>query len=205
MITLYNYEDKTKEALIEKCTSELNVSLDDLIVKETESETGLLKKTKKYQLTAVKKSDIIAEIKSFITELQQKFNIEINSEVNVRDNNFNVMLVSSNNAILIGKEGRTIESIQIILNQFINNQIDMNVRINVDASNYKGKKVKNFEYEIKTIAKSVLRTKVAVKLDPMNSYNRRIVHNVVSNFEHLTSLSEGEEPNRFITIAYKED
>ena len=204
MITLYNYEDKTKETLIEKCTSELNVSLDDLIIKETESESGLIKK-KKYQLTAVKKSDIIAEIKSFIKELQEKFNIEINSEVTVRENTFNVMLVSSNNAILIGKEGRTIESIQIILNQFINNQIDMNIRINVDASNYKGKKVKNFEYEIKTIAKGVLKTKVAVKLDPMNSYNRRIVHNVVSNFEHLTSLSEGEEPNRFITIAYKED
>ena len=204
MITLYNYEDKTKETLIEKCTSELNVSLDDLIIKETESESGLIKK-KKYQLIAVKKSDVIAEIKSFIKELQEKFNIEINSEVTVRENTFNVMLVSSNNAILIGKEGRTIESIQIILNQFINNQIDMNVRINVDASNYKGKKVKNFEYEIKTIAKGVLKTKVAVKLDPMNSYNRRIVHNVVSNFEHLTSLSEGEEPNRFITIAYKED
>ena len=205
MITLYNYEDKTKESAIEKCISELNTNLEDLIIKETESETGLLKKVKKYQLTVVKKSDIITEIKSFINELQQKFNIEINSEVTVRDNNFNVMLVSSNNAILIGKEGRTIESIQIILNQFINNQIDMNVRINVDASNYKGKKLKNFEYEIKTIAKSVLRTKVAVKLDPMNSYNRRIVHNIVSNFENLTSLSEGEEPNRFITIAYKED
>ena len=204
MITLYNYEDKTKDTLIEKCTSELNVSLDDLIIKETESESGLIKK-KKYQLTAVKKSDVISEIKSFIKELQEKFNIDITSEVTVRENTFNVMLVSSNNAILIGKEGRTIESIQIILNQFINNQIDMNVRVNVDASNYKGKKVKNFEYEIKTIAKGVLKTKVAVKLDPMNSYNRRIVHNVVSNFEHLTSLSEGEEPNRFITIAYKED
>ena len=204
MITLYNYEDKTKETLIEKCTSELNVSLDDLIIKETESESGLIKK-KKYQLTAVKKSDVISEIKSFIKELQEKFNIDITSEVTVRENTFNVMLVSSNNAILIGKEGRTIESIQIILNQFINNQIDMNVRINVDASNYKGKKIKNFEYEIKKIAKSVLRTKVAVKLDPMNSYNRRIVHNVVSEFENLTSLSEGEEPNRYVVIDYKED
>ena len=84
-------------------------------------------------------------------------------------------------------------------------KIDMNLRINVDASNYKGKKIKNFEYEIKKIAKSVLRTKVAVKLDPMNSYNRRIVHNVVSEFENLTSLSEGEEPNRYVVIDYKED
>ena len=204
MITLYNYEDKTKENLISKALEELNVTEEDIITKESESESGLFK-NKKYQLTVVKKEDVIKEIKSFINTLAEKFNIEITSEVTVRDNNYNVMMVSNNNPILIGKDGRTIESIQVIINQFINNQIGMNVRINVDASNYKGKKLKNFEYEIKSIAKSVLRTKVAVKLDPMNSYNRRIVHNVVSNFENLTSLSEGEEPNRYVTIAYKED
>lgn len=204
MITLYNYEDKTKENLISKALEELNVTEEDIITKESESESGLFK-NKKYQLTVVKKEDVIKEIKSFINTLAEKFNIEITSEVTVRDNNYNVMMVSNNNPILIGKDGRTIESIQVIINLFINNQIGMNVRINVDASNYKGKKLKNFEYEIKSIAKSVLRTKVAVKLDPMNSYNRRIVHNVVSNFENLTSLSEGEEPNRYVTIAYKED
>ena len=204
MITLYNYEDKSKELLKEKCLSELNVTEEEIFTKESETESGLFK-NKKYQLTVVKKEDIIAEVKDFINTLAQKFNIEINTEVTLRDNNINVMMVSNNNAILIGKDGRTIESIQIILNQFINNQIDMNLRINVDASNYKGKKIKNFEYEIKKIAKSVLRTKVAVKLDPMNSYNRRIVHNVVSEFENLTSLSEGEEPNRYVVIDYKED
>ncbi len=204
MITLYNYEDKVKETLKEKALNELNVTEEDIITKESESESGLFK-NKKYQLTVVKKEDIIKEIKDFIKTFAEKFNIEIQTEVTVRDNNFNIMMVSNNNPILIGKDGRTIEAIQLILNQFINNQIDMNVRINVDASNYKGKKLKNFEYEIKSIAKSVLRTRVAVKLDPMNSYNRRIVHNVVSNFENLTSLSEGEEPNRYITIAYKED
>jgi len=204
MITLYNYEDKSKELLKEKCLSELNVTEEEIFTKESETESGLFK-NKKYQLTVVKKEDIISEVKDFINTLAQKFNIEINTEVTLRDNNINVMMVSNNNAILIGKDGRTIESIQIILNQYINNQIDMNLRINVDASNYKGKKIKNFEYEIKKIAKSVLRTKVAVKLDPMNSYNRRIVHNVVSEFENLTSLSEGEEPNRYVVIDYKED
>lgn len=204
MITLYNYEDKSKEVLKEKCLNELNVTEEDIFTKESETESGLFK-NKKYQLIVVKKEDIIREVKDFINTLASKFNIEITTEVTLRDNNVNVMMVSNNNAILIGKDGRTIESIQIILNQYINNQIDMNLRINVDASNYKGKKIKNFEYEIKKIAKSVLRTKVAVKLDPMNSYNRRIVHNVVSEFENLTSLSEGEEPNRYVVIDYKED
>lgn len=204
MITLYNYEDKTQELTKEKCLQELNVSEDELLIKESETDKGLFK-NKKYLLTAVKKQDVINEIKEFINTLATKMNIEINSEITNRENNFNVMMVSNNNPILIGKDGRTIESIQLLINQYINNQIDMNVRINVDASNYKGKKLKNFEYEIKKIAKSVLRSKVAVKLDPMNSYNRRLVHNIISEFENLTSLSEGEEPNRYIVVAYKED
>lgn len=204
MITLYNYEDKTQELVKEKCLQELNVNEEDLLIKEEEVTQGLFK-NKKIQLTVVKKEDIKNEIKEFLNTFAQKFNIDIKSEITVRDNNFNVMMVSDNNPILIGKDGRTIEAIQLIINQFINNQIGMNIRINVDASNYKGKKIKNFEYEIKKIAKGVLRSRVAVKLDPMNSYNRRLVHNVVSEFENLTSLSEGEEPNRYITIAYKED
>ena len=204
MITLYNYEEKTQELAKEKCLQELNLNEEELIIKESETDKGLFK-NKKYILTAVKKQDVINEIKEFIKTLAIKMNIEINSEVTNRENSFNVMMVSNNNPILIGKEGRTIESIQLLLNQYINNQIDMDVRINVDASNYKGKKLKNFEYEIKKIAKSVLRSKVAVKLDPMNSYNRRLVHNIISEFENLTSLSEGEEPNRYIVVAYKED
>ena len=204
MITLYNYEEKTKELLKEKCLQELNVTEEELLIKESETDKGLFK-NKKYMLTAVKKQDVINEIKEFINSLAAKMNLEVNLEVTNRENNFNVMMVSNNNPILIGKDGRTIEAIQLLLNQYINNQIEMNIRINVDASNYKGKKLKNFEYEIKKIAKSVLRSRVAVKLDPMNSYNRRIVHNIVSEFENLTSLSEGEEPNRYVTIAYKED
>ena len=204
MITSYKYEDKVKENLKDKCLNDLNLTEDEVIIKEIEPDKGLFK-NKKYQLIAYKKSDIINSIKEFINTLKEKFNIEINEEIMVRDNNFNVMLVSNNNPILIGKEGKTIEAIQVILNQYIKKQLEVDIKIYVDASNYKGKKLKNFEYEIKSIAKSVLKTHVDVKLDPMNSYNRRIVHNIVSIFPNLTSLSEGEEPNRFVTISYKED
>lgn len=203
MITLYKYEDKNKEEMKEKILKELEATEEELIIKENEIEVGLFK-NKKYQFEVIKKEDIIKEVKSFIETLAQKLNLEIHSEIKQRENTINVMLVSNNNAILIGKDGKTLQAIQVLLNQCISNQVD-NIKVIVDASNYKGKKVKNFEYEIKKIAKDVLRTKVAVKLDPMNSYNRRIVHNVVSSFEQLSSISEGEEPNRYVVISYKED
>ena len=72
-------------------------------------------------------------------------------------------------------------------------------------SNYKVKKEKHLSFEIKKICKDVLKTKMDVKLDPMNSYERRIVHNVVSKFDNLYSESVGEGINRYTVIKYKED
>ena len=79
------------------------------------------------------------------------------------------------------------------------------LKVNLDASNYKAKKNKNLEYEVKKIAKDVLKTKIDAKLDPMTSFERRIVHNVVNNFENLMTESVGETPNRCVVIKYKED
>ena len=135
----------------------------------------------------------------------EKFNISIHSEVKLVDDIINVILVSDNNPILIGKEGRTLEAIQMLLRQSVSVATGKNFKIHIDASNYKAKKQKNLEYEIKKIAKEVLSTKVEVKLDPMNSYDRRCVHNVVAKFENLQSTSYGENPERYVVISYKED
>ena len=70
---------------------------------------------------------------------------------------------------------------------------------------YKAKKINNLEHEIKKIVKDILDSKIAVKLDPMNSYERMIVHNYVSKYENLKTESIGEEPNRYIIIKYEEN
>ena len=165
----------------------------------------LLFKSKKYLCVAIKKEDIKNNIKSFCKELASKMNIDINVEIREEDNIFNVLLISDNNPILIGKDGRTINSLQLLIRQYLNKNGKFNIKVNLDVSNYKAKKVKNTEFEIKKIAKEVLKTKVEAKLDPMNSYQRRIVHSVVSNFEGLETESVGEEPNRYVIIRVKED
>ena len=113
-------------------------------------------------------------------------------------------MISDNNSILIGKEGRTINALQLILRQTLN-KYGLNIKVNLDVSNYKANKVKNIEYEIKKLARNVLDTKVEAKLDPMNSYERRVVHTVISEFEFLETESFGEEPERYVIIRYKED
>lgn len=205
MLTSYKYEGKTEEEAINNCLTDLNEELENLYIKKYEEESGKLFKSKKIVVEALKKEDILNYVKYYINEFGQKFNISIHSEVKIQDDIINVILVSDNNPILIGKEGRTLDAIQVLLRQAVSAKTGKNFKIHIDASNYKVKKQKNLEYEIKKIAKDVLKTKVEVKLDPMNSYDRRCVHNVVAKFENLQSKSFGENPERYVVISYKED
>ena len=199
MITLHKYEGKNKDLLKEECIKELN----DAYMITSEIESGIFK-GKKYVLEAITNEEIINYIRMFINDLSKKMNIEINSEIKIVDKNINVLLFSNNNNILIGKDGKTLNAIQLILRQFCKQLNKFDFKIMVDASNYKAKKIKNLEYEIKKICKEVLKTKVEVKLDPMNSFERRIVHSIVAEFEGLESISYGENPNRYTVIKIKD-
>lgn len=203
MITSYKYEGKNNEELLIDALTELKVTRDDVYFKQT-TEEGKLFKAKKYIIEIIKKEDVINYIKKYINEFANKFGVKINSEVRESDGIINVVLVTENNALLIGKDGKNIDAIQILLRQAVCNQTNQNIKVLVDISGYKNKKNKNLEFEIKKICKEVLNTKVEVKLDPMNSYQRRIVHTVVSEFPNLKSESIGEAPNRYTVISYKE-
>lgn len=204
MLTLSKYEGKTKEEALEKCLSELNTKEEELFIKQTEKEAKLFK-SKKYIIESIKKNDIINYIKDYIKEIDKSFNIEIKSEINEKDNVIKVVLVSNNNPILIGKDGKNIEALQTLIRNSIRNQIGLDIKINIDASNYKKKKEENFEREIKKIIKDVQNTHIETKLDPMNSYKRRLVHNLASKFKNIKTESIGEEPNRYTIIKYEED
>lgn len=198
MIEVVEKEGKTEEELIS------SINLDNVHYR-IEEIPGKLFKGKKYLIKTIEKEAIRNFIKEFINNLGLSMNKKINTEIRYNDDCYSVMLIGEDNSILIGKDGRTLNSIQLLLHQAINNKTGFNIRINVDAANYKTNKEKRLEREIKEIAKEVCDTRIEVKLDPMNSYERRIVHNVVGNFNNLKSESFGEAPSRYIIISYKED
>ena len=201
MLKENSYEGKTKEEAIEKAISDLNVSEEELYIKEKEIVEGKLFKSKKVSIDVYTRSQVIEYIKDFIEELGTDMGIEINSEVNYKDESYKIMLASADSAILIGKDGRTLNAIQVLLRQSLNNILCTNVRILVDASGYKAKKEHYLERDVEDIARQVSKTGIEAKLDPMNSYDRRVAHNVVSKFDDLTSESFGEEPNRYVVIS----
>lgn len=204
MLTINKYEEKTKEEALKKCLLDLNVSENDLYLRYGETEAKLFKGKKQY-VEALRKEDVIDYIRDYLKNISQGMNIDIHSEIKEQDGIINVLLASDNNSILIGKDGRTLNALQILLRQVVNIQSDFTIKVILDASNYKAKKQKSLEYEIKGIVRDVLRSKIEVKLDPMNSYDRRIVHSIVAEYPELETESFGEAPNRYVVIRYKKD
>ena len=195
MLNKYIYEDKTIEKALEKCLNDLNVNKDDIYYKEEIQKGSLLKASK---------DDIKILINNFIKEIGKYINLTIKTDIYFTDENIKVILDSENNAVLIGKNGKMLNSIQTLLKKHIENETSINLKVYIDIENYKQKKIENLEKNVRKIINEVLLTKIDAKLDEMNSYERRIVHNIVSEYDFIISESFGETPHRYVVIKYVE-
>ena len=192
-------EAKTKDEAIQKALEELKVNLEDIMYTQ-EKIKGKLFKADTIKITAYTKDEIINFIKEFIKELVNNMGIEVSFESNIREDQFNIKMFSDNNAILIGKNARTMKSIEMITKQRVQNELGLRVRLFLDVENYNDKRIKQLERLAINTAREVRNTKVEAVMDNMNSYERRIIHNKLTNFKGVTTISEGEEPNRHIII-----
>ena len=149
----------------------------------------------------LEKSDVLEYSKKLLKDIVEGMGIkDVIIESQRKENFIKLTLHSSDNSILIGRNGRTLSSLQNIIRSSVSNQTNIFVNIILDVENYKIKQEHNIERLAKKLAKEVLRTKEPIAMDSMNSYERRLVHNALSNFKGITSDSEGEEPNRRIVI-----
>ena len=197
MIQVYKFEDETEEKCRLKCLDELDVYNNEILAKEYQEND-------KYNMEVVKKEDVKEFIKDYLKKVTSEMGLDTRLEISEDEDIFSVKMFSNNNSILIGKDGKTLSSLQNLIRQTISSQIKFNVKVNLDASNYKVKKEKFFERDIKNIINDVMRTKDEIKLDPMNSYKRRIVHSIASEYYNIATESFGEEPERYVVIRYVE-
>jgi len=204
MLKLINYEGKTEEQALEKCMDETKLKREDFIYK-VDYTPGKLFKSDKYVISVLPKEEIVNYIKEFFKEVGNLSNIDINIEVSIEEDYFNINLVSSNNAILIGKDGKTLTALQTVLRQIFKNQLNLPAKINLDVSNYRLNKLKRVDREIEKIIKEVRKTKMDIYLDPMNAYERRYVHNLVNSHKYVKTESVGEGTERRIVIKYDEN
>ncbi len=196
---LFKYEGKNLDELKNKAFSDLNASENELFLKIDEEFVGILKK-KKYILYVLIKEDVVKYIKNYIYDITKYMGINVNAEIKLRDNMILINLFSEDCSVLIGKNGKTLESLQTLIKNTILVKTGIKINIFLDIENYKEHSNIKLESHIKKIAKEVKMSGIEVKLDPMNSFKRRIVHNAVSSVNGVSSKSEGEEPNRYVII-----
>lgn len=148
--------------------------------------------------------DEVTEIvNSFLSGILTHMQIEGSVSRGVRNGDviFKIQGEAINN--LIGYHGETLEAIQYILNTIVKNRVpEYRKKVYIDASDYRRKRQDTVEGMAERIAKKVLTTKRSIKLEPMNSFERKAIHNMLTNIEHISTHSEGVEPNRCLVIDY---
>lgn len=198
----YYFEGKTEEQAINTALEELKLSKEDLIVNSIEDKSSILKKNVKIEVLNM--NEIITFIKDTLNQITDLMGAKSNLEVRRRDNNISVTIFSENNSILIGKNGKNVAALQLIIRQMVNSKLKEPLSIIIDVGNYKEKRARSIEYLAKRLAREVYKTKTEVTMDSMNSYERRIVHEALADDKYVYTESIGEEPNRKVVIKLKE-
>lgn len=201
----HSYIGKTKEEAINNAIIDLQELQENLIIKEKEEiKTGLFK-SKKIEIEVIEKREVTKEIKDYLIKLLKNLGFTANVEVKTKEDIPTYTIYSDNDSLLIGKNGKNLQALSIIVSQYIKKELGKNFKFLIDVNSYKEKHDKQLERLAKNIAREVKESKVEAKLDSMNSYERRIIHNTLSKNKYVYTESVGEEPNRCVVIKPKED
>lgn len=148
--------------------------------------------------------DTIQAVESFLKDTLKAMgmDVEITYEID-EEGALNIDMKGDNMGILIGKRGQTLDSLQYLANRVANKYQDSYVRVKLDTENYRARREETLRKLAKNIASKVKRTRRAVSLEPMNPYERRIIHAALQSDPQITTHSEGEEPYRKVVIALK--
>lgn len=198
------YDGKDEKELLASALEELGVEETQTLHYTTVTKGGLLKKDT-YTLHIATMDDVVDYMKFYLKDLTKDFGLDVTFESKVRDNQITIKMYSDNNNILIGKEGKTLKALTTVVKQVIFNQLNSYPNLILDVEDYKEKQERRLIRLAKNVAKEVARTKVEAELENMNSYQRRLIHNELTNFKGVYTESVGEEPNRHIVIKPKED
>lgn len=158
------------------------------------------KKTSKYT-TVMPNEEVERRITTFLGDMFKAMNLEVKIDVKFDDPDcVNVELSGPNMGVLIGKRGQTLDSIQYLTSLVVNKGKDKYVRIKVDTEDYRNRRKETLESLAKNIAYKVKRSRKPVSLEPMNPYERRIIHAELQADKYVDTHSEGEEPHRKVVI-----
>lgn len=143
--------------------------------------------------------------KKFLHDVFNSMDMDVIVDVDYDEDKRTMDIEISGNdmGVLIGKRGQTLDSLQYLVSLVVNKEVEEYIRVKLDTENYRERRKETLENLAKNIAYKVKRTKRSVSLEPMNPYERRIIHSALQNDKYVTTYSEGEEPFRRVVVALK--
>ena len=196
-----SFTEKNLEDALNAAKESLNLNDEDFVYNYEETK-GKLFKSGSFTVNIYLLKDICDYLKDFLKKLTSDMGIEVNFESKIREKSIEIKMISDNNPVLIGRNGQTLKALECILMQVVNKETSKHVRVMLDVEGYKEKQVKRLERLAINLAKDCVRTKTDIHMDAMNAYERRIVHNKLTDFKGVKTESIGEEPNRHLVIKY---
>ena len=151
------------------------------------------------------KSSVSDNAKTFLNDVLEAMELTavVNVKYNEEEKTMDIELSGDEMGVLIGKRGQTLDSLQYLVSLVVNKDSEDYIRVKVDTENYRQRRKETLENLAKNISYKVKRTKRSVSLEPMNPYERRIIHSALQNDKYVTTHSEGEEPFRRVVVTLK--
>lgn len=145
-----------------------------------------------------------ARIRAFVSGLLEHMGIQAQIDITARDNGgVNVNLSGSGMGAVIGRRGETLDAIQHLTNYAVNRGSDKHMHISVDAESYRAKREESLVRLAEKMAAKAVKYKRSMALEPMNSYERHVIHTALQDYEGVTTSSTGTEPNRRVVVSYE--
>ena len=198
---------KNEEEAIAAALAQLGVDRDEVSVEVLErSKSGFLglgAVPAKVRVTYSYEPSVREKTESFLTGLFEHMNAEASLDISEEeDGELKVKLVGSNLGALIGRRGETLDAIQHLANYSVNRGEQKRVRISIDAENYRSKREEALKRLAEKVAGKALKYRRDMALEPMNSYERHVIHSALQEYDGVTTYSTGVEPNRRVIVSY---
>ena len=199
---------KTVEDALTDASVKLGITSDQLeyeiVEKGSNGFLGLIG-SKNATIRVKVKSSVEDEVKEFLTSVFNAMKMQVEIEINKNEDErfLDVELKGDDMGVLIGKRGQTLDSLQYLTSLAINKYSDVYYKVKIDTEDYRKRRRDTLENLARNIAYKVKRTKRPVSLEPMNPFERRVIHSALQNDRYVTTHSEGEEPYRHVVVTLK--
>ncbi len=202
MIRELKFEAKTDEEALEYASNELKIEKDKITLEVLEETKGLFGIGRKALYKASYEFDLVSDVKKYIDNILSGMGIEYQLECRCNDDEINFAIESSDNPLLIGKDGKCLDALLTLLKVYISKIAD-GMMVGLDIGGYRANRKRQLEVLATKTAKEVAKTKIEVKLKPMNAYERKIIHEKLADWRDVYTESEGEGMDRALVIKPK--